>query len=110
MGKWKAEDEYLIKGLFDGGFLSAIVLKCFRWLCPFREPTITKEKDEARRNWMLHAKTWMSKVRGPRAEGRFAEEVQLLGIFTSPWQFTYDLHNKILSLAEALLNINRRKL
>jgi hypothetical protein len=107
---WKDENgKYLVRGIFDGGFLSKEVTQRYGWVTPFRSDAIARELEEPRRKWMEYVNTFLSLVRGPGAEGRFGDEVHKFGVLRKPWRLEPELHTVVLQLAEALLNIERRE-
>jgi len=100
---------FLVKGGFDGGFLEGETLRRHGWVTPFRINTINAEKGEMKKNWMLYVNRFLANLRGPRAEGKFAVEVNSLGILRRPFRLGLREYTTVLRLAEALLNVNRRK-
>jgi hypothetical protein len=47
-------------------------------------------------------------LRGPTAEGRFADQVHHFKAFSEPWRFSLSLHDEVYGIAEGLLNLWRR--
>jgi len=91
------------KGVFDGGFLSEQVLQRYNWVTPFPEPIIRNEPLQRRRTWMKYVNHFISTIRAPRAEGGFAQQVNLLKLFEVPWRF--DLaHTQKVKQATALFS------
>jgi hypothetical protein len=48
-------------------------------------------------------------LRGPTAEGRFADQVHHFKAFSKPWRFSLELHDQVYGRAEGLLNLWRRQ-
>jgi len=92
------------KGVFDGGFLSEQVLQRYNWVVtPFPEPIIRNEPLQRRRTWMKYVNHFILTIRAPRAEGGFAQQVNLLKLFEVPWRF--DLaHTQKVKQATALFS------
>jgi len=101
--------KFLIRGVLDGGFLSAEVAKKYGWVTPFRSDMVERETDSGRKKWKEYVNTFLATVRGPGAEGRFGDEVNKFGITRRPWRLEPELHTLIVQLVEVLLNVERRE-
>jgi len=89
---WNTKGNAKAAGVFDGGFYSRSVLAKLRAICPHKEDWIEKQPEDQQLKHRYH-NNWVSRVRGPRTERMFAEQVGKLHVFKKPWQFTLEEHD-----------------
>lgn len=104
---YKNQQGYQAFGAFDGGFYHRELLQRLGWVTPLPTPVVEQTSTSKRAKYEA-VNTFISTVRGPWAEGKFSEQVGKFKVLTTPWRFDLRLHDIVLRLIEALLNINRR--
>jgi hypothetical protein len=70
---------------------------------------VIESASEAEKGFLVAVNSFISSLRGPLAESRFADQVHHLKALKKPWRFGIELHDTVYGLAEALLNIWRRQ-
>ena len=104
---WTREGKLLCAGGFDGAFYLNELATKHRWVATFPSDFIEAQEESQREFYERHNE-FIHTIRGPIAEGGFATQVNSLKKFSERWHFSFEFHNKIYPLVEALLNINKR--
>lgn len=104
---WRVDNKLACLGLADGGFYCAELQERMRWVTPMPEDAITRVPT-VQRTWCRQTNQWISLVRGPNTETRFADQTNKLGMIRRKFRWGMPTFDKMLALAEALLNIDRR--
>jgi hypothetical protein len=81
--------------LVDGGYLDSELCKRLRWLVP-SPSNLIESASEAEKGFLVAVNSFISSLRGPLAESRFADQVHHLEkALKKPWRFGIELHDNV---------------
>jgi len=107
LAAWREGTRWICAGVLDGGFYHGALQDRMRWITPIPEDDMARISKE-RKPWCQAVNNFVNLVRGPNAETRFADQVNQLRIFQKKFRLGMPTLDKMVAIAEALLNINRR--
>jgi len=107
METWRKDDEWICKGVFDGGFLHEALQLKLGWVTPIPSDGI-RRLPEHQKAFGNRVNSFLTLIRGPNAEGRFADQVNKVGILRRPFRFSFEIFDDVVNTIEGLENIEKQ--